>query len=61
MDYEKNINVFSFWKVRHVELRLKVGVCGSEDRAEMMPSLESMTTHRQTTGRHDNSPTCTCK
>ena len=39
MDYKKNINVFSFWKVRHVELRLKVGVCGSEDRAEMMPSL----------------------
>ena len=39
MDYKKNINVFSFWKVRHVELRLKVEVCGSEDRAEMMPSL----------------------
>ena len=40
MDYKKkNINVFSFWEVRHVELRLKVGVCGSEDRAEMMPSL----------------------
>ena len=39
MDYKKNLNVFSFWKVRHVELRLKVGVCGSEDRAEMMPSL----------------------
>ena len=39
MNYKKNLNVFSFLKVRHVELRLKVGVCGSEDRAEMMPSL----------------------
>ena len=25
MDYKKNINVFSFCMVRHVELRLKVG------------------------------------
>ena len=39
MDYKKNINVFSYWKVRHVELRLEVGVCASEDSEEMRTSM----------------------
>ena len=36
MDYKKkkNINVFSFWKVRHVKLGLKAGVRASGDSAE---------------------------
>ena len=36
MDYiKKNIYVFSFWKVRHVKLQLKLGVSASEDRTEL--------------------------
>ena len=33
MDYYQLKALFSFWKVRHVKLRLKVGVCASGDCA----------------------------